>query len=540
MFDSDSVDVVCTLDSDDTNTTYYDQNTGLPLPFALVREAMEEEIRYMESLPVWKRFNSRTDLPCNTKHVKTRWVIINKGDSNTYDIRARLVAQEIKYVHGVAGQDATLFSATPPIDAMRALLSRCACDANLVLGQIDIKKAHLYGLSTRSVSVDLPALAGGGVGLLLRTLYGTRDAASAWASEVDKVMSAFGLIRGASCPCLWRCEERNIALLVHGDDVVYSGPPNLFKELSDHLSKSWALSVKGSIGPKGTASDLRILGRLVSYNHNCYTLEADPRHAELLGRLVEKDAVTPGVKPEVFDDRLLGPSDHALFRSSVMRAAYLSIDRPEIQFSVVQLARAMSSPTYTDFTALKRLCKFLKGNPRIVQHFHFQKTPTKLHIECDSDFAGNVITRKSTSGYMAFYGRHCLSSCVKSQSVIALSSGEAEFYSLGGAISRAIGLQSTLADLGIKVTIEVWTDSSAAIGTASRIGLGKAKHICTAYLWLQQLVKDGVITLHKVKGDDNRSDLGTKHLAAPRMWELLRAASFVRATGQHKLTLRAS
>ena len=108
-------------------------------------------------------------------------MLVNKGDDLKPDIRARLVAQEVKTDHSVGGHDPTLFSATPPLEAMRAILSKSASDPNKIVGQIDIKKARLYGVSKRKIAIRLP---NGSYGFLLRTLYGTRDAASSWEHEV--------------------------------------------------------------------------------------------------------------------------------------------------------------------------------------------------------------------------------------------------------------------------------------------------------------------------------------------------------------------
>ena len=77
-----------------------------------------------------------------------------------------------------------------------------------------------------------------------------------------------------------------------------------------------------------------------------------------------------------------------------MRAAYLGLDRPEINYSVVQLARSMSSPVVGDLKALRRLCSFLKGAHRIVQTFQPQKLPTELTVFTDADFAGCEKSRK--------------------------------------------------------------------------------------------------------------------------------------------------
>ena len=95
-----------------------------------------------------------------------------------------------------------------------------------------------------------------------------------------------------------------------------------------------------------------------------------------------------------------------------------------------------------------------------------------------------------------------------------MSSGEAEFYAEIKGVAESLGMQSLLADLGVTVTIEVITDSSAAIGTASRIGIGKIKHLDVGWLWIQDLVKQGKVALKKINGKVNPADLLTKPKSA--------------------------
>ncbi len=96
----------------------------------------------------------------------------------------------------------------------------------------------------------------------------------------------------------------------------------------------------------------------------------------------------------------------------------------------------MANPTVGDWRALKRLCSFLKGNPRLVQTFVRQQLPSMLTVYTDADFAGDEGTRKSTTGMANVLGAHSLFVVRKTQSVIALWSGESEFYALGSAAQR--------------------------------------------------------------------------------------------------------
>jgi len=87
--------------------------------------------------------------------------------------------------------------------------------------------------------------------------------------------------------------------------------------------------------------------------------------------------------------------------------------------------------------------------------------------------------------------------------------------------------------------VELRSDATAAISLSSRRGLGKARHIAVGFLWVQQLVSEKRLVLKKVDGAKNRSDLLTKHLAAPRLRELLAACGCVVLAGRHVLALSA-
>ena len=109
-------------------------------------------------------------------------------------------------------------------------------------------------------------------------------------------------------------------------------------------------------------------------------------------------------------------------------------------------------------------------------------------------------------------GSHLIKSWSSRQAVISLSSGEAEFYGVVKASGIGFGYQGILEDLGWKVDLRVWTDSTATIGICGGAGLGKLRHIDTSALWIQQGVKDASVELRKIKGEVNPAGLFTKHL----------------------------
>ena len=116
------------------------------------------------------------------------------------------------------------------------------------------------------------------------------------------------------------------------------------------------------------------------------------------------------------------------------------------------------------------------------------------------------------------FGKSIIKSWSTNQAVIALSSGEAEYYALVKGASTGIGLTSLLQDLGIGGRrIRLMTDSSAAVRISNRLGTGKVRHIEVNQLWVQEKVAHGLISVHKVDGKTNRADALTKPVSAEEL-----------------------
>ena len=185
-------------------------------------------------------------------------------------------------------------------------------------------------------------------------------------------------------------------------------------EFKEELSKHLFVKHIATLGPRPHLLDsceVRFLNRVIRWvvppfgkSSERIETEADPRHAELLIknsglRSYSKGVNTPGERPR---DSLrtikLSPQDSTSYRSNVMRLAYLSGDRIELEFASEEFARVMAEPTTADVEALKRCIRFLLKYPRCIQSFERQEIVPK-QITCDSNFAGCLQSRKSTSSY---------------------------------------------------------------------------------------------------------------------------------------------
>jgi len=201
---------------------YFDTVTGVQLDRKATIVAMQEEVKYMKEIGVWQERSWETSREAREElkkegievdvEVYSKWVTCNKGDLSSPDIRSRLVACEVK---GSSASSLDFFSATPPLEVLRIFLAMASHDASLALNFSDVRKAHLNGRARRYVLVKLPSDVpehGGRWVLLLRSLYGCRDAASCWEEEIRVVMEALSFTRGSSSPALWYHVERGIRM----------------------------------------------------------------------------------------------------------------------------------------------------------------------------------------------------------------------------------------------------------------------------------------------------------------------------------------
>ena len=494
-----------------------DEYTGEPLSHELVRRGKAEELKHFKSKNVWREVpRSRA---AGKRVVGTRWVCSNKGDEENPEVRCRLVCQEVKTY-----QSEEFFAATPPVESLRLIMSMAAEDPEFEVTLVDISRAYFNASIEREVFVELPPEAGRGkdvVGLLVKCMYGTRDAAQGWEGTYRTALESMSFRRGRASPCVFHHATRRLYLTVRGDDFFATGRAEDREWFEKTLLGLFEGKVKGRLVKSG--DELRLLNRVVRRTEDGYEWEADQRHAELLiaglGLAPDSKPLTnPGRKLTAKElDAELVPLDGRAateFRAMTARANFLASDRPDIAFAVKELCRAMSSPTTRDSDALKRLARYLLGRPRLIMHFGWQDTPGALDVYTDSDWAGCVRTRKSTSGGAVLRGRHVLKTWSGTQATIALSSAEAELIALVKGAAEGLALRSLIADLGEEFALRVHVDSSAATGICRKTGVGKIRYLDTRLLWAQELVREKVIEVIKVSGEQNPADLVAKHLGA--------------------------
>ena len=555
------------LQHDGKHWVAYDDVTGLDLDANGVYEARLKEIEYVKSKQVWVKIPRSLAKSRGWKILKARWIDINKGDDANPVLRSRYVGKEFN-----TGPLEGLFAATPPLEALRALISEAATvdeEPNEKVIEIDdVSRAFFEAPAVRQVCVEIPeeALTAEDreqdmVGHLMMSLYGTRDAATNWQEEIAKFMTGCGFVRGMYNPCLYLNKAMNLKSLVHGDDFVTVGRRAEVSKFNKKMAARFDIKTS-VIGPRvdyGEVKEAKVLNRIVRLTPEGYEYEADQRHADMiveqLGLKGSRGVVSPGEATEV-DTRTdkrggdsvsvssatgvgkgtpesLSHENTALFRSVAARANYLSQDRPDISYAVKEVCRHMAGPTELSLKALKRLGRYLITHSRFVFAYRWQCREYEVKVYTDSDWAGCKATGKSTSGGCVLRGQHFLKAWSKTQQNVTLSSAEAELVAMNKGAAELLGILSMYSDFGEEgrrpqfaeggdgsVSVPpagslqgvVCGDSSAAIAVSHRQGCGKLRHIHIGQLWIQEKVRDKDLQIRKVPGTENPADLFTKHL----------------------------
>jgi len=531
----------------------WDDLTGAMLDTKEVIKARSKEIEYADKKGVWIKIPRSEALAKGWKIVKTRWLDINKGDAMAPLYRSRFVAKEFrsKELEG-------LFAGTPPLEALRLLLSDVATigeeEEDKVMMINDVSRAFFEAPIARDVCIELPAecmteedRSKDMVGKLKQSLYGTQDAAANFQAEVKRFMLSIGFQQGRYSPCTYFHPQRRLRTLVHGDDFVTTGTRGQAWWFRQKLEERFEMKTVVVGRGDGEVREARILNRVVRARDDGWEYEADQRHVDILIREMKlenaKGVATPCEDLKIWEEEMdvskLNADEATVFRRLAARANFLAQDRADLQFASKEACRGMADPCRGDVKKLKRLVRYLIDHPRLVIHYKWQRRPWTSRTYTDSDWAGCRRTAKSTSGGVIVIGSHYIRSWSSTQKTIALSSGEAELTAMVKASCEAIGMAQLARDWGIEMDSDIYVDSSAAIGVVNRKGNGKLRHVRVGQLWIQEKRESEEIRYHKVKGVENPADMMTKGINRSARQGLMKQIGLRFEEGRADASLRA-
>jgi hypothetical protein len=204
------------------------------------------------------------------------------------------------------------------------------------------------------------------------------------------------------------------------------------------------------------------------------------------------------------------------FRAIVGKCMYLATcTRPDISYAVRELARFMSNYGRKHFEAAKHLLRYLQGTRSrgVIYGDAVNMTPI-FRGYTDADWAMNE-TRKSISGFVLTCagGPICWSS--KQQSVIALSTCEAEYIACTHSARHIVWLRSLFSELGFpqKDPTPLYCDNQGTVTcTHDPHSHSRMKHMDIRIHFVRECVNAGIINIFHIPGTENSADLFTKQL----------------------------
>ena len=440
--------------------------------------------------------------------------------------------------------------------SLRVILA-LANEMDYEIKQLDVVTAFLNAYIKEDVYMQQPqGFEQGGdnnnlVCKLNKTLYGIKQAPHEWNNEInDFLVHTLCFKRCITDTCLYVKQSKRgrvmiIALFV--DDII---PTFHTQDGAEWNSYKVQLMSKFKIQDK---SDCEwILGMKVTRDRKRKVLALDQ------GLYIEKvltrfnmmncnPAPTPetaGVKlsikdcPETIEEKK--SMENIPYKAAVGSLLYASIaTRPDIAHAVNEVSKYMQNPGPTHWQAIKRIFRYLRGTikkPLIFKGNWYKPNSSRATVPeysieaySDADWAGDVDSRRSTTGYVVQINNSTVSWLSKKQATVALSSAEAEYMAIATVaqeikwLSQLMEELSSIANFISKKNITVYSDNQAAIAISKNdVHHDRTKHIDIRHHFIRDCVKEGVFNIQWISTKEQIADTLTKGLDKLQFTTLIR------------------
>lgn len=484
-------------------------------------KAMQEEMKSLHENHTFELVK----LPNGKKLLKNKWVYRLKNSEGTSQPRykARLVVKGFGQKKGIDFDE--IFSPVVKMTSIRAVLGMAA-SMNLEVEQLDVKTAFLHGDLEEEIYMEQPeGFEAKGkqnfVCKLNKSLYGLKQAPRQWYKKFDSFMTNHGYSHTTADHCVFvkKFPDGNfIILLLYVDDMLIVGQDSSkINRLKLELSKSFAMK---DLGPAKQILGMEIV-RDRKKGQICLSQEkyiekilerfnmknAKPVSCPLAGHFKLSKNQCPTSEKEKEEMHKI---PYASAVGSLMYAMVCT--RPDIAHAVGVVSRFLSNPGTEHWEAVKWILRYLRGTSKMC--LCFGKGKSMLDGFTDADMAGDVDSRKSTSGYLMTFAGGVVAWQSRLQKCVALSTTEAEFIAVTEACKEILWLKKFLQELGLKQEKYVlYCDSQSAIHLSKNSSFhSKSKHIDVRYHWIRGVLDLKLLQLEKVHTDDNASDMMTKAL----------------------------
>ncbi|CAI5970089.1 unnamed protein product [Closterium sp. NIES-65] len=490
-------------------------------------------------------------LPEGKKAVQCKWVLRiktdDKGQVTIY--KSRLVAKGFMQKEKRDFNEIFAPTAKPP--TLRVLLADAAVSGKFII-QMDISTAFLNGILEEEVFMTQPPGYEDGTGRvckLKKSIYGLKQAPRCWYQKLAAVLEEMGF-RTSSCDeslFLKGEGEKLVLFLVYVDDILlFSSSMKEIQKVQQQLMENFKCKNLGEVKYYlGMHVERDLDHRWLKLHQEKFIKELGEKYGIENERKVATPLPAEFKLVKAAEDEGVEAEEQQQFQSLVGSLLYAAVHtRPDISFSVGQLARVVQNPSEEQVDAAERVVKYLNSHPSIgVQYSASAQVKQKgvevlkekgerlgegkLFLTCftDATWASEKEDSSSVGGYICVVGGGPVSWRSKKQTETALSSVESEYMAMFHGVKEVIWLRRLLEEIGQeqKVATPLFCDSKGALGMARNAVLhGLNKHMRIKWHWLRKEVKRGTVNPIYIKTHQQPADFLTKRLADESHWRCVR------------------
>ena len=487
----------------------------------LWRTAMDEEFKSLLENQTW----DLVECPPGVKPVPMKWVykIKRNADGSVERFKARLVAKGFLQKQGVDFEE--VYAPVSKQTTVRALLAVCA-EKDLELEQLDVKTAFLNGHLEEEIYMQQAQGYEEGeksvVYKLKRAIYGLRQAPRAWYLRLKEEMERLGWTVSGADPALFiRREDGGVFYaLVYVDDILMAGPKDspVMGRLKAELTEIF------DIRDLGESS--YFLGMEIERKRDEGTIKLSQKKltGEILNRFGMSEAKGRSVplnqgEKMTRDGEPLDTGEHP-YRELIGSLLYLSVcTRPDIAYAVGALSRYMSAPTTDHWRAAIGILRYLADTRDLGIVFGNGGLIPEGYV--DADYAGELDTRRSTTGYVFILAGGAISWSSRLQVTVAVSTVEAEYMGAASAVKEALWLKKLARDFGLEVgQICIKGDNQGALKLLKHsMSTQRSKHIDVMHHFARERV---------LRGEVRFEYCSTEHMAADFLTKAVSPAKFAK------------
>lgn len=483
---------------------------------------MKEELENLQRNETW----DVVPKPNGRKIVKCKWVFKRKCNENGQVDRykARLVARGYTQVEGIDYKET--FCPVIKLKSIRTLLA-FAVEQDWQVHQLDVTAAYLNGTLNETIFMEQPQISLHGtpneeVCLLKKSLYGLHQSGREWNLCLDGFLKSVNLTRSRADPCVYFNKEGGLIVGVYVDDLlVMSSRLSTIQKFKDDIKAVFEVKDLGEIH--------HLLSiKITSNKDGSMTLDQNTYSKELLeatGMSNSKGAATPldpGMKyVQATESNMLNAEGALKYRQAIGGLLYLAGGtRPDLAFATTYMSQFNRCPSKEHWAGVQHILRYLKQTQNL--KLTFQKTGKSLEVFCDSDWANDKIDRRSFSGYVVLLAGGAVSWSSKKQRTTALSTVEAEYFSMCHAAKEVMWFQSFMGEIVSKQFLRfpqnVYVDNQGAISLAKNyVTSERNKHIELRHFFLREKVEEKLLIFTYVPSELNVADMFTKSLQRKSM-----------------------